>query len=594
MSNPLPSLSEIQIGYIRRSLDAAINFVSGPAPTDDPDAVRAWCQNVCAVDTLDEVGKRWGERVLKLGRAIFGMGMGDELRKGRPATPRNLLLVDLNTITEYTHAILCLAVDEAEGEDTFRRAQQAADLGQSFPKDKWDRAAEQTIDSWQIADILCDMLLVDLPTYQRFQEALRSRVERLLTRPTPGETTSRSIKAGEAFLQAAKDDPKTREALKRAVESVKPRVEEFFAHYKEYKKYWEETYGFPYPQSLEDWTMLLVRAGATVDWVIKGEWTLRDVAPLIEGYLQRLADEQQRKESRPVPWMSSSDHRLVDVGSLPPDLQAALNAAVYCSQTAAWIVMLIRTPHPTPEIRKSVQSTVQTLNGAWNECRTAILTVAVELIGSRDSPAWFGRIKESSAHEAALTFADLVLREVWSAADLVQWSKCLSDPSARMDPNCVVKQFEVIQQRFQGLEVPNVEEIVSSCKLETARAAKLRQAGQAASVASAQTVVTPPPTNERNDRPPPEDDEVPPPTNLLNEALVASISGKIQRQLLGVLNGKTNVLINDVLKAVYDTSDNRKREALLKAKDRLNKWLAENNTGVEVRQEGDTLVLSPV
>jgi hypothetical protein len=80
----------------------------------------------------------------------------------------------------------------------------------------------------------------------------------------------------------------------------------------------------------------------------------------------------------------------------------------------------------------------------------------------------------------------------------------------------------------------------------------------------------------------------------LDDVLVSSVSGYVQRRLLRALNGKGNVLISRVLYAVYGSEDKRNLEALLKAKDRLNANLAERRERCAVCQEGETLILAPL
>jgi len=54
---------------------------------------------------------------------------------------------------------------------------------------------------------------------------------------------------------------------------------------------WEQTYGMSFPRSVEEMMRLAVRAGIPAEIVYEGRWTLADVLPVIEGYLQRLADQ---------------------------------------------------------------------------------------------------------------------------------------------------------------------------------------------------------------------------------------------------------------------------------------------------------------
>jgi hypothetical protein len=181
----MADLSEIQIGYIRRSLNQVLNLVPGPAPSGAVEVVRPWCQQVCGVDTLAEVGKRWAQGVRDLGGTLLAVGLAETVRQNRPPTPHQLVMVDLDTVTELAQAVLCLAVDEAEAEDIFRGARLAAQAGRPFPEPERERAAQLAVDVWQIADVLRNTLLVDQETFGRFQDALRSCVESLLPKPAP-------------------------------------------------------------------------------------------------------------------------------------------------------------------------------------------------------------------------------------------------------------------------------------------------------------------------------------------------------------------------------------------------------------------------
>ena len=55
---------------------------------------------------------------------------------------------------------------------------------------------------------------------------------------------------------------------------------------------WEQTYGMSFPRSVEEMMRLAVRAGIPAEIVYEGRWTLADMLPVIEGYLQRLADQR--------------------------------------------------------------------------------------------------------------------------------------------------------------------------------------------------------------------------------------------------------------------------------------------------------------
>jgi hypothetical protein len=172
------ALSDIQTGYVRRHLVEFLALVPGPGPSNDAEAFRQWCKRVCGVETLDEVSKRWTKLFKDLGRSLFGVGLADRVRKDRPSTPRNLLLQDLTTAPDMAHAILCLAVDEVEGNKTLQRARR-----EPVPDPEKERAAELTVRARQITAVLANLLIVDGDTFEKFRTAVKSLVENWLHDP---------------------------------------------------------------------------------------------------------------------------------------------------------------------------------------------------------------------------------------------------------------------------------------------------------------------------------------------------------------------------------------------------------------------------
>ena len=53
---------------------------------------------------------------------------------------------------------------------------------------------------------------------------------------------------------------------------------------------WEKEFGIACPKSIEDWKRLAARAGIDPNFVLGGNYTLREIAPVIEGYLQGQKD----------------------------------------------------------------------------------------------------------------------------------------------------------------------------------------------------------------------------------------------------------------------------------------------------------------
>jgi hypothetical protein len=104
--------------------------------------------------------------------------------------------------------------------------------------------------------------------------------------------------------------------------------------------------------------------------------------------------------------------------------------------------------------------------------------------------------------------------------------------------------------------------------------------------------------NSNSENPAPPTDEPQPdsshhaPTVTLSGTFVGSFSGRVQRLLLETLNGKERVLIDDVLRAVYGSSDRSRLDALLQAVIRANRILAESEHRCQLSKEGETLRLA--
>ncbi|OHB54198.1 MAG: hypothetical protein A2Y12_17135 [Planctomycetes bacterium GWF2_42_9] len=69
---------------------------------------------------------------------------------------------------------------------------------------------------------------------------------------------------------------------------------------------WSKLFDCPRPKTSEDWQRLAVRAGISADFALKGQWTPDDVLPIIEGYLQRLKDQQPKLNIEQVKTRSRS------------------------------------------------------------------------------------------------------------------------------------------------------------------------------------------------------------------------------------------------------------------------------------------------
>ena len=54
---------------------------------------------------------------------------------------------------------------------------------------------------------------------------------------------------------------------------------------------WASSLPCPRPKTVEQWQSLAVRAGLPADFSLRGEWTPKDILPIVEGYFQRMQDQ---------------------------------------------------------------------------------------------------------------------------------------------------------------------------------------------------------------------------------------------------------------------------------------------------------------
>jgi hypothetical protein len=167
-------LSDPQLGGIRRHLNHVLSF--SPIPIQQPDATH-------------KVAHEWAKAILGLGGVLHHFGLADEVRRDRPAPADTWLPWSNLKTAELAHFVLCLAVDHAEGEETWRRARLADKVEHPrhpVPPAERERASKLITDArdgW-IAEILANgALLTDDPTFRRFTDGLKRHVERLLPRP---------------------------------------------------------------------------------------------------------------------------------------------------------------------------------------------------------------------------------------------------------------------------------------------------------------------------------------------------------------------------------------------------------------------------
>lgn len=132
------------------------------------------------------------------------------------------------------------------------------------------------------------------------------------------ENTSKCPQAGLAFLRAHKDNPEVQEALARVqttlrafaagialIDRIIPKREaeeelrkiwaEFRGADEVYRRDWQQTFGEPFPVTIEDWERWAIRADVSsrylpAEKIASGNWTAADIMPYVEGYLQRIKD----------------------------------------------------------------------------------------------------------------------------------------------------------------------------------------------------------------------------------------------------------------------------------------------------------------
>jgi hypothetical protein len=107
---------------------------------------------------------------------------------------------------------------------------------------------------------------------------------------------------------------------------MKALLETHAVEYAAFKLEWQSKYGAPYPESIEDYKRLATRAGISGERIAAGEWTFADVFPILEGYLQRLADRKADRRqpaqaaqplSESLPTASANDTPETTVNDVP-------------------------------------------------------------------------------------------------------------------------------------------------------------------------------------------------------------------------------------------------------------------------------------
>ena len=76
----------------------------------------------------------------------------------------------------------------------------------------------------------------------------------------------------------------------------------------------------------------------------------------------------------------------------------------------------------------------------------------------------------------ALQVADDLHSAIWQAADPEGWGRQLSDPTARLDAQSIVRQALAVSQRLQGMVIPDANRLVWDIQKEAISAQKERNA----------------------------------------------------------------------------------------------------------------------
>ena len=97
--------------------------------------------------------------------------------------------------------------------------------------------------------------------------------------------TARIIEAIQRAVHHNLEIEQARAEVRAEIDKLQAEVAEA---YRQEAEAWEKTTGRPYPKSIEKWQNQAALAGIPIDRIIKGDWTLAEMGPIIEGALERL------------------------------------------------------------------------------------------------------------------------------------------------------------------------------------------------------------------------------------------------------------------------------------------------------------------
>jgi hypothetical protein len=166
------------------------------------------------------------------------------------------------------------------------------------PTDKQRKFIPLRLDDCEIKDTLQQFAYIDWRGKDKGEYArlLSSCQGAATNKPDDKEQkTSDCVRAGEVFKERFENDPELRAAMERMRPKMEAMAQQLSQQLREYGEYFEASFGEPAPQSIEDWVRLAARAGLDANWIREGKWSPREVAPIIEGYLQRVREGNSQR-----------------------------------------------------------------------------------------------------------------------------------------------------------------------------------------------------------------------------------------------------------------------------------------------------------
>ena len=176
---------------------------------------------------------------------------------------------------------------------------------------------------------------------------------------------------------------------------------------------------------------------------------------------------------------------------LDPDLHSAYNAAASCACLTweAYLELLHTLPAlgsvPSVSLSSALALTpalapaldkLAMLRGHREEFRVAVHRAAQPLLDARKGLGGVGPGRLPTEHLRALQVADDLHSAIWQAADPEGWGRQLSDPTARLDAQSIVRQALAVSQRLQGMVIPDANRLVWDIQKEAISAQKERNA----------------------------------------------------------------------------------------------------------------------